>query len=249
MKKRYYLLDGIRGITIVHMILYHAMYDLVFLFGVEVGWYKGLAGYIWQQYICWSFIFLSGMCWSLGKNHWRRGIFIFLVGALFTVITGVFMPSERIWFGILSFMGTAMLLFIFLAPYLEKIPSIFGFMVSSLFFLVFKNINQGYLGFFSLRLVNLPKAWYSVRGFSFLGFPSPDFYSSDYFPLLPWIFLYGAGFYFFKWIEKKEEVLKILSKKIRFFKSIGKYSIWIYIVHQPLILGIFLVWNNIFGIN
>ncbi len=82
-----------------------------------------------------------------------------------------------------------------------------------------------------------------------MGFPSPDFYSSDYFPLLPWIFLYGAGFYFFKWIEKKEEVLKILSKKIRFFQSIGKYSIWIYIVHQPLILGIFLVWNNIFGIN
>ena len=189
------------------------------------------------------------MCWPLGKNHWKRGIFIFSVGALFTLITEIFMPSERIWFGVLSFMGTAMLLFIFLAPYLEKVPSIFGFMVSSLLFLGFKNINRGYLGFFSFRLVNLPKEWYSVKGLSFLGFPNPDFYSSDYFPLLPWIFLYGAGFYFFKWIEKKDERLNILTKKISLFQNIGKYSIWIYIVHQPIILGIFLVWNHIFGIK
>jgi len=49
--------------------------------------------------------------------------------------------------------------------------------------------------------------------FSFvIGFPKNSFYSSDYFPILPWIFLGLAGYYFFgTGIAKKMEKV---SKKL-----------------------------------
>lgn len=37
--KRYYTLDGIRGIAILNMILYHMVWDLVHLFGMKWTWY------------------------------------------------------------------------------------------------------------------------------------------------------------------------------------------------------------------
>lgn len=39
MKERYALLDSIRGITLLSMILYHGMFDLVEIYGVKVPWF------------------------------------------------------------------------------------------------------------------------------------------------------------------------------------------------------------------
>jgi len=64
MKKRLHLLDAFRGFLMLNMIAYHGMWNLVYLFGVKAGWYAGTPKYLWQQFICWSFITLSGFCWS-----------------------------------------------------------------------------------------------------------------------------------------------------------------------------------------
>ena len=37
--KRQYLLDGLRGLTLISMILYHGMFDLVEIYGVHVSWF------------------------------------------------------------------------------------------------------------------------------------------------------------------------------------------------------------------
>ena len=39
MKERYVLLDSIRGITLLSMILYHGMFDLVEIYGLYVPWF------------------------------------------------------------------------------------------------------------------------------------------------------------------------------------------------------------------
>ena len=36
MKERYVLLDSIRGITLLSMILYHGMFDLVEIYGLHI---------------------------------------------------------------------------------------------------------------------------------------------------------------------------------------------------------------------
>ena len=46
---RYALLDELRGLDLVSMMLYHACWDLVFLFDVNMRWYAGTPGRLWQQ--------------------------------------------------------------------------------------------------------------------------------------------------------------------------------------------------------
>ena len=45
-----------------------------------------------------------------------------------SAVTWIFMPEERITFGILTFLGSAMLLLMLLKPLLEHIPSVLGFL-------------------------------------------------------------------------------------------------------------------------
>lgn len=107
---RYALLDELRGLDLVSMMLYHACWDLVFLFDVNMRWYAGTPGRLWQQTICWVFILLSGFCAPFGRYMLRRGTVVFGAGAVVTLATLVFMPEGRVIFGVLTFLGAAMLL-------------------------------------------------------------------------------------------------------------------------------------------
>ena len=67
-KKRLLLLDGIRGFAIVNMVLFHFLYDFFIIYQKDPKWYgKPFVGF-WQQMICWTFIFISGMTWRFGKK-------------------------------------------------------------------------------------------------------------------------------------------------------------------------------------
>ena len=107
---RYTLLDELRGLDLVSMMLYHGCWDLVNLFGIQADWYYGLPGHLWQQSICWVFILLSGFCVQLGHHTLRRGAQVFGAGALVTAVTLLFMPEDRVIFGVLTLLGSAMLL-------------------------------------------------------------------------------------------------------------------------------------------
>lgn len=48
---RYALLDELRGLDLVSMMLYHACWDMMFLFGIWMDWYAGMPGRLWQQAI------------------------------------------------------------------------------------------------------------------------------------------------------------------------------------------------------
>ena len=75
-----------------------------------------------------------------------------------------------------------------------------------------------------------------------LGILPPTFSTSDYFPLLPnlgW-FLLGAvmGRIVYR---RKQTLLPMVNPKnpiVRFFSFLGRHSLWIYLIHQPLISGI-----------
>lgn len=128
---RYALLDELRGLDLVSMMLYHACWDMMFLFGIWMDWYIGWPGRLWQQSICWVFILLSGFCVPLGHRTLKRGAQVFAAGALVTVVTLVFMPEDRVVFGVLTFLGSAMLLTGVLEPLLKKIPPAAGLAASA----------------------------------------------------------------------------------------------------------------------
>lgn len=193
---RYALLDELRGLDLVSMMLYHGCWDLVNLFGIQADWYYGLPGHLWQQSICWVFILLSGFCVQLGHHTLRRGAQVFGAGALVTAVTLLFMPEDRVIFGVLTLLGSAMLLTGLLEKPLRHIPPAAGFAISAVLFALTRNVSAGYLGFGSLRLW-LPRTLYANYVTAYFGFYPWWFYSTDYFALLPWLFLFWAGYFLY----------------------------------------------------
>ena len=195
-------LDVWRGIAVINMCLYHGLWDLVYYFRLPgFDWYSALPGYVWQQSICWSFIFLSGYSYALGKNKFRRGATILFAGALVEAVAGAF--GQEIHYGILSFLGLWQLLLTLPEDQLSREMRLrswcrigpIGFILCLGLFFLCRNVNQGSLGFESLKLVTLPGALYRSRLTACLGFPPADFFSLDYFSLLPWGFLFLAGYF------------------------------------------------------
>jgi uncharacterized membrane protein len=232
-KKRSEILDLIRACAIISMICYHAVWDIVNIFNTHIQWYNGTIRYIWQQSICWLFIFLSGFCLPLGRNPLMRGIKVFIAGALVSIITVMFIPDDKIIFGILTLIGSCMILVAVFDKLLRKIPPKIGFIVCCILFFLTRNINRGFLGFENFNLIKLPSSLYNGYLATYIGFTDSNFFSTDYFSLFPWIFLFTAG-YFFKHMLKKKKIFAKL-KIPRSVSFIGKNSLPIYMVHQPVI--------------
>jgi uncharacterized membrane protein len=240
-KKRYYLLDSLRGITLISMILYHAIWDLVYIFGVNMPWYQTQAAYVWQQSICWTFILLSGFCWSLGGQKLKRGLKVFCASILISAVTLIAMPENRVLFGVLSLIGTAMILMIPLEHIFKRVQPYVGIVISFGLFVLTRNVNRGYLGVGGFKWLTLPKAWYANWLTAYIGFPSADFWSTDYFSVVPWIFLYWTGYFLYRIANLLGCMHWLTGIRIRFLEAIGRHSLEIYLLHQPIIYGVLYV--------
>lgn len=234
-RKRYYLLDILRGFTLLHMIAYHAIWDLVNLNGMDWKWFHTLPGDIWQKYISWSFILLSGFCISLGKNTLKRGISLILFSTVISAVTLIFMPDDRILFGVLTLIGSCTLLMLPAQKILKKCMAPAGLTVCFLLFLLTQNINQGFLGFAEWNFIKLPETWYVNMFTTYLGFTTPDFYSSDYFSLFPWLFLFLTGYFLYRIFEENHLLVFLQRMRNRPLEWLGRHSLLLYLIHQPVI--------------
>ena len=246
-RPHYGLLDTVRGVCILSMVAYHGMYDLVDIFGLPSAWYTGLPGYIWQQSICWTFILLSGMCWQLSRHHVKRGLLLVGCGAAISLITWLAMPSQRILYGVLNLLGLSALLLIPLDKLFRKIPAWAGLGGALLLFALTKNVSRGSLGFEGLVLCQLPSWLYVTDLLAVAGFPSPGFWSTDYFPLLPWFFLFCAGYFLWRLLSQSERAKERLAPSVRPLSFLGRHSLIIYLAHQPVLMGVFLAVGQLAG--
>ncbi len=237
-KIRYTIPDALRGLSLVSMIIYHAMWDIVYIFGVSAPWYQTKGAFIWQQSICWTFIILSGFCWHFGSHKLKRGLMVLAGAVIINAVTVLLMPQNAVRYGVLSLIAAGMLLLIPMDKLLRKINPYAGMLLSAGLFFITRNIPSRSLGFGSLILTDLPHTLYSNNFTAWLGFPHADFHSTDYFPLLPWFFLYLAG-YFLYYVFRRLDILKHLSAfSIGPLEFLGRHSLIIYLLHQPVIYGI-----------
>ncbi len=242
--RRYELLDSLRGIALVSMILYHFLWDCVYLFHMPASWFSGNIGDFWQKSICCSFILLSGFCCGLGRHPIRRGWIVTAAGGVITLVTLIVVPEQRVVFGILTLLGASMILTGVLQKILNRIFAPLGMAAAFLLFLICAPVNDGYLnlGFFTL---SLPKDWYWGYGSAFLGFPHDQFFSTDYFSLIPWYFLFLTGYFLYQWIKSSSLFHRYGTIRIPFFSMIGKHSLPLYLVHQPVLYGALVLWGTI----
>ena len=109
---------------------------------------------------------------------------------------------------------------------------------SAVLFALLNQLPQGWLGFEGTHLAALPAAWYKPNLF-WLGLPDLTvFSSSDYFPLLPWVFLYWVGYFFARWFRARCTAQPGLPPKaLRPLCAVGSRTLLIYMLHQPVIYG------------
>ncbi len=235
------LLDELRGLDLISMMLYHGMWDLVYLFGVRAPWYGSWQGELWQQSICWVFILLSGFCLPLGRHPVKRGAVVFGCGALVTAVTLIFMPADAVWFGVLTLLGSAMIITGLLEKWMEKVPPVVGLAGSMFLFYFTRYAADGYLQL-GHWLITLPGFLYANYFTAYLGFYPFGFFSTDYFPLTPWLFLFWAGFYLHHLAERTAQSLRPLRRSVcPPLGWLGRNSLMLYLLHQPVIYGVLTV--------
>lgn len=234
-QKRYLLIDGIRGLAIVNMVAFHFLYDVNEIWNINSHWYEEKSIHIWQQAICWTFIIISGFVWEDGKNSSiRRGVILNIYGMLITAVTAIVMPTEIVWFGILNFMGCAAIILSLLYRQVKKIPAIWGIIINMVVFFSSTGLTDQKFGMKYLFQIDVPDFFYRIRILTFFGFPYAGFYSSDYFPVFPWIFLFLAGYFLHNyWTDKNRKHIDI-HQSIPLMTWMGQNSIKIYLLHQPL---------------
>ncbi|MCD8025509.1 MAG: DUF1624 domain-containing protein [Clostridiales bacterium] len=243
--QRYYLIDALRGFSVFNMVIFHLLYDIFQMYGVNTGWYFNPLTAAWERFICVSFIIISGISFNFSHRPYRRGIMLNIFGFIVTIVTAAAVPNEAIWFGILNFLGCAMLILQPLKVYFEKTTPILGMFISMLCFALTYGVPKRFIGIFNLKLFELPDSLYSFKALAFLGFPSPDFRSTDFFPLIPWIFLFFFGYFLWRFI-KSVKADKFFVFKIPVLDIVGRYSLWIYLAHQPVILAVLMI---VFGLG
>ena len=120
-----------------------------------------------------------------------------------------------------------------LDPLLRRIPARAGLAGSFLLFLLTRDVNSGWLGFEGVRLLALPQNWYRNHLTALLGFPQPGFYSTDYFSLLPWVFLFWTGYYLYR--LRRQEQPRV---SLPVVTALGRHSLTVYLLHQPVVYGV-----------
>ena len=229
MKKRIWELDVLRGVCILGMVVVHLIYDLQTFFSLPFLADSRLFDLI-KQWGGVLFLLISGICVTLGSHPVRRGLIVFACGLLCSAVTaGMYFlnmadKSIIIYFGVLHCLGVCMLLW----PLFKRLP---------VWALGLLGLGLTVLGLWISGNVVVDFPWLIP-----LGLVPGDFASSDYFPLLSNLGFFLVGAFLGKTLYRKKETLlprvNPANPVLAFFTLLGKWSLPVYLLHQPLITGL-----------
>ena len=115
------------------------------------------------------------------------------------VVTAIVLPNDRVRYGVLTLIGSCILIWILLDKVLKKIPAGVGVSVSFVLFLILRSWTKQDPIQLSDNLLNV--TWLKSV-LAYIGFPQAGFSSTDYFPLLPWIFLFATGYFLYSFLQE-----------------------------------------------
>ena len=180
-----------------------------------------------QEFIACTFILSSGVSCRFSRNNFRRGLIMLGAAAIVSLVSYIFSPKLFIVFGVLHFLGVAALLWALIGKVVDKLPD---FVVPAVCLPA-----ALYTGFFVVNRT------FDVRYLWILGIRHPEFGSADYFPLMPYFFIYLIGVWAGKYIAEGRFPQWFYKISCKPFEFMGKHTIWIYLAHQPLCMGIALL--------
>ena len=231
-QERIWFMDELRGFAVFCMVFYHAFFTFAVLFSSPLA--QKLLNFFMpaEPYFAGLFILIAGISSCLSRSNLKRGLKLAVVALIITAVTA-FMDMIIV-FGILHFLSVCMILFGLLKKPLEKIPFWPGLAGCIVFYLLTMDIQRGIFAF----RIHLPSSLYTTNWLCPFGIYSPTFASADYFPLLPWIFVYLAGTFLGRFAAAGRFPRFTYKKRIPFLVWFGRHALLLYVVHQPVIYGI-----------
>jgi uncharacterized membrane protein len=233
-RERVHALDVIRGVLILGMVFDHIMYDAVNIVGIlpYEAFYNPVRMAV-QSFGAHLFVMLSGASASISRSNLKRGLMMAAIAAGITLVTWIADHDGYVVFGIIHCLAACAILYALLRPLVDKIPRV----VQPVLWLALVLLTT-YLT--ETVMVQVDYLWV-------FGFQSASFFSADYFPLLPWFFVYLFGTWTGEYIFGGKLPGWFYRMRCRPLSLVGKNSLWVYVLHQPVVLGIMMVVADLMG--
>ncbi|NVK34466.1 MAG: DUF1624 domain-containing protein [Rhodobacteraceae bacterium] len=230
-------LDVARGLAVLAMIAFHMSWDLAW-FGYT-NWNVN-SGQGWQLFaasIAGSFLFLSGVSFAISRKNkfrvhafWRRFAVLVAAAAGVSLLTYLSFGQSFVRFGILHCLAASALLCLLVARF------------NTLVLL-------GLAAFIASAALWAKTPLFDGQLLLWTGLGTPTYGSVDYVPLIPWTALPLFGMALTRiWLFRASADTSAspelsTAKPVILLKWMGRHSLLIYLLHQPLLYG--LAWSGV----
>ncbi|MBU0527965.1 DUF1624 domain-containing protein [Candidatus Micrarchaeota archaeon] len=215
-------IDAFRGVAIVLMIIFHLTFDLEFLRIVHFN-FEDLWLVLFQRVVGTMFLLLVGISLILSekknnegyKRHLKRAVKLGAVALLISIATWIVAPTDFIKFGVIHCIAVSTLM----AP----------------LFFRFKWLNL-ILGII-LIITGISVHYTEIDYLFWLGWITHTYTALDHYPLIPWFGVVLIGLF----LGKVMPEFKVKNKLTESLTYLGRNSLLIYVIHQPLIISLLLL--------
>ncbi len=232
-KERIELMDAARGLSLILMVVHHFFYDLVVFAGAPRWLFWNPAFTVGHYIFAGLFILLAGASSNFSHSNTVRGFKTLGIALVITLVTTIM--NVTIVFGVLHLLGTCMLLYGLTRRFWEGVDEKCPWLVPALSaagVLATTRLTNGYP-------TSTPHLW-------MFGLVTENFRSADYFPLLPWVFVFLLGTWVGKYIRAGRMPRRFYEAKAPRLAAVGRQSLLIYVVHQPVLYALTMLGLQIF---
>jgi len=231
-KKRIELIDALRGFAVVLMVIHHLLYNFTEFLGAPEWLFTNPVFDVLHYIFAGLFILLSGVSSRFSRGNVERGSIVIVLAVIISYVTNrMEMP---IWFGILHLLGFSMIFFGITQKFWDKIPQKAA-PVIFIALIIASALVRTYIPIVSENI-------WARDALNVLGWAQTGFESYDYFPLLPWVFVFLLGTWAGIYIRDRKLPEWFYEVKPPVFPAIGRKALLIYMLHQPvlytLVMGI-----------
>jgi uncharacterized membrane protein len=218
-------IDALRGAAICLMIVYHFAYDLR-AYGVTSSDFTHDP--LWLSFravIVTSFMMLVGVSLVLAeharaspRHFWRRIAVIAACALAVSAASSLAFPQTFIYFGILHAIAVSSVL---VAPLVRRPRAALAVGLAVV-----------------IAGIVWSNPWFDPRPLSWIGFVTTKPATEDFVPLAPWAGVVAIGIAAGDWLTRRRlPALAALGRVPRWLQWLGRHSLLVYMIHQPLLLA------------
>jgi len=218
--------DALRGIAIVTMVAYHFAFDLAHVGVTAWNFYRDPFWLHARTLILSSFLLLAGVSLVLAdragtpaRRFWMHVGRIAACALLVTAATLVVFPRSFIWFGVLHAIAVSLVL---ARPFVRR---------------PWLAVAVGIAVIVAGNVYAAPA--FDTRALGWIGFATRRPFTEDYVPLLPWTGVVLVGVAVGHALANTGfRAVRGLAGAPRVLRFLGRHSLAVYMLHQPILMGI-----------